>query len=156
MNIILAEFIKQSLSHYDLQLMKWYKLINTSDVIISFDKITFGQSDFDYELLGYYDNQNKIFIWGWVLPEFDHKKLILAKEILMYGINLESGEDSIEHSIIKSILVNSRIQLEDYIELTCYLSIISYIIKDKISFIYPHKRYINSNKDYITVYYFIK
>ena len=156
MNIILAEFIKQSMNHYDTQMMKWYKLIHTTDVIISFDKITFNQDDFDYELLGYYDNQNKIFIWGWVLPEFDHKKLILAKEILYYGVNLEVGEDSIEHSILKSVLVNSRIQLEDYIELNCYLSMVSYIIKDKISFIYPHKRYINPNKDSITVYYLIK
>ena len=160
-NIPLAQLIKSSLKYYDDQNIQYIEFINTNNV--NFDQnlnsglITINNREFDYEVLGYFDNQNNIWIWAWVLPELSYDRTILSKELLSYGLKLEPSSNSLEHYIIKSLLLNSRILLEEYIQLETYLAIISYIIKDKILFIYPRKKFIdNKNTEFITVYYFIK
>lgn len=153
----LSDLLIISLSHYDEQKSTWYKFINNNNPTFTFDTLIFNDVDqFDYEIMGYYDNNYNIWIWAWVLPEFNETRLELAKTILNYGLNLEPDINSIEHSILKSMIVNSRIRFEDNIELENFLALISYIVKNKILFIYPRKRYIDSkHSDYVTVYYFI-
>ncbi len=74
-----------------------------------------------------------------------------------YGLKLELQNNLLEHSYIKSILVNSRIKIEEDIQLETNLAIYSYLLKNKIKFIYPLKVYLNNDKkEYITFYYFIK
>jgi hypothetical protein len=163
---LLTEFIKKSLIHYDNQNMKYLSIININHQNISFNTqntdITFIYSDdkqvtYDVDVLGYFDNQNHIWIWGWLLSDLNAKQTPLSRELLNYGLKLEPSSNSIEHFYIKALLVNSRIQIEEDIQLETILSICSYLTKNKILFIYPRIRYLNNEKtEYVTFYYFIK
>jgi hypothetical protein len=159
----LSGTIKKALSHYDNQIWNYKDLINNQN--ISFDEInstiTFlideNNKIFDYELLGYYDNQNGIWIWGWVLSDFNYKDTPECKYLLDYGLKLEPKSATIEQTMIKSILVNSRIKIEEIVQLEVNLSIYSYLIKNRIKFIYGRKRYLdNTSNNYVTFYYIIK
>ena len=159
----LNEFIKKALIHYDYQNIKYLSMLklNHENVIFNSDntEITFiydNKKDiFDFDMLGYFDNQNKIWIWGWLLS--DANQTSLSRELLNYGLKLESSSNSIEHFYIKALLVNSRIKIDEDIVLDTNLAICSYLIKNKILFIYPRIRYLNNEKtEYVTFYYFIK
>ena len=164
----LSQLIMTSFKYYDISCNKYNKYINIQNIkfkqhpdtrIISTDKlIIFDDTyEYDYEVLGYYDNNTNIWIWGWVLPNMSAEKTIICKELLEYGIKLEPSSNSEEHYIIKSLLVNSRLKLDEYIQLETYLAIIFYIIKNKILFIYPRILRLDSDTEkFITVYYIIK
>ena len=140
METALSDLLILSLNYYDNQRLKWFNFINNNDPTFTFETLIFEDNkEFDYELMGYYDNTSNTWIWAWVLPEFNETRLELSKAILNYGINLEPGINSIEHSIMKSMLVNSRIRFDDNIELDNFLALMSYIVKQKILFIYPRK-----------------
>jgi len=148
----LNEFIKKALIHYDNQNIKYLSMLklNHENVIFNSDntEITFiydNKKDiFDFDMLGYFDNQNKIWIWGWLLS--DANQTSLSRELLNYGLKLESSSNSIEHFYIKALLVNSRIKIEEDTVLETNLAICSYLIKNKILFIYPRIRYLNNEK----------
>lgn len=159
----LYQIIKKALDHFDNQKIKNYDLISNQDV--SFDinenKINFHFDKKpvtkDFEILGYFDNQNHIWIWGWLLNDLSFNTTKVCRGLLDYGLKLEPKSNATEHFFIKSLLVNSRIQIDEDVQLDINLAIYSYIVKDKIAFIYPRKRYIDSNNDkYVTFYYLIK
>jgi hypothetical protein len=159
----LSETVKKALEHYDNQNWNNKKMVDNQDV--KFDElnstITFFINDtskiYNYELLGYYDNQNGVWIWGWVLSDFNYKDTPQCKYLLDYGLKLEPKSATIEQTMIKGILVNSRIKIEEQTQLDVNLALYSYLIKDRIKFIYGRKRYIDKTLDsYVTFYYLIK
>ena len=159
----LSETVKKAIDHYDNQNWNYRNLIDNQDV--KFDElnstITFfideDNQTYNYELLGYYDNQNGIWIWGWVLSDFNYKDTPQCKYLLDYGLKLEPKSATIEQTMIKGILVNSRIKMEEQSQLEVNLAIYSYLIKDRIKFIYGRKRYLDKTSDnYVTFYYLIK
>ena len=164
----LSQLIITSFKYYDIMYNKHKNNINSQNIkfkqhpdtrIISTDKLIIfdNKDEYDYEVLGYYDNNTNIWIWGWVLPNMSAEKTIICKELLEYGITLEPSSNSEEHYIIKSLLVNSRLKLEEFIQLESYLSIIFYLIKNKILFIYPRILKLDEHtKKFITIYYIIK
>ena len=91
--------------------------------------------DFEFEILGYYDDNNKIWLWSWLFPDFSKEQNKLSTDLLKYGLDLEPGTNMAEHAMLKSMLVNSRIRLYDSIELDVHLAILSYILKQKILFL---------------------
>ncbi len=163
-NDSLSQFIKKALQHYDNQnlLNKDFFDVSDSDVKFSLESntITFILGDkektFDFEMLGYFDNQSNIWIWAWLLTNLNSEQTKLSRELLNYGLKLEPTSNSIEHFFIKSLLVNSRLSVEEDVQLDTNLAICSYIIKNKIKFIYPRKRYIDKSNNYVTFYYLIK
>ncbi len=166
-NDSLNQFIKKAIQHFDNQNLANLKILHVPDSNVKFslndNTITFILDDkektFDFELLGYFDNQANIWIWAWLLSNLNSEQTKLSRELLNYGLKLEPSSNSIEHFFIKSLLVNSRISIEEDIQLETNLAIFSYIIKNKINFIYPRKRYLeNSNNtgNYVTFYYLIK
>ena len=166
-NDSLNQFIKRAIQHYDNQNLANIKILYVPDSNVKFslndNTISFILDDkektFDFELLGYFDNQANIWIWAWLLSNLNSEQTKLSRELLNYGLKLEPTSNSIEHFFIKSLLVNSRISIEEDIQLETNLAIFSYIIKNKINFIYPRKRYLeNSNNtgNYVTFYYLIK
>lgn len=162
----LGQFIKKTLKYYDEQNLKYKDYLNSDNVKFDTieDKITLKTSSNkdaiheDYEVLGYFDNQTNVWIWGWVLSDLNLETTKICKELLNYGLKLEPSTNIYEHYFIKTILVNSRILIEDFTQLEVNLSIYAYLMRDKYKFIYPRKRYIDStNKDkYIVIYYVIK
>jgi hypothetical protein len=170
-NLSLGQLIISALKHFDEQNIKYLNLINTQNININIKSLNLydlnanliifyentDEYSFNYELLGYFDNQTNIWIWGWVLPNIDYDKTNICRNLLNYGLKLEPNTNSDEHYILKSFLLNSRILLEEHIQLEINLAIISYILKDNILFIYPRKLYIDKNKQkFITIYYLIK
>ncbi len=160
----LNQFIKKALHHYDNQNLTNLEILRVSDSNVKFNAenkiITFitdsGEKDYNFEMLGYFDNQSNIWIWSWLLTNLTSEQTKMARELLDYGLKLEPTSNSVEHFLIKSLLVNSRISIEESIQLESNLSIFSYMLKNKIKFIYPRKRFIDNSKNYVTFYYLIK
>jgi len=163
-NDSLNQFIKKALQHYDNQNLINKEILDIPDSQVKFsietNTITFKfdekEKTFDFEMLGYFDNQSHVWIWAWLLTDLNSEQTKMSRELLNYGLKLESTSNSIEHFFIKSLLVNSRISVEEDTQLDTNLAICSYIIKNKIKFIYPRKRYIDKSNNYVTFYYLIK
>lgn len=162
----LNQFLKKAIQHYDNQTLTNIETLYVKDNDVKFSlepkEVTFKLDDqkeetFDFEMLGYFDNQSQIWVWAWLLTDLNSEQTTISRELLNYGLKLEPTSNSIEHFFIKSLLVNSRISIEEDIQLETNLAIFSYIIKNKIKFIYPRKRYLdNSKTNYVTFYYLIK
>lgn len=163
----IEQFIKTVLNYYDNTKQKYFNLINSED--FKFDKnfdrdttITIYSTDdkkkhiFDYELLGLFDVTTKIWVWGWTMSDLNKNLISSCTYLLNYGIDIDTT-DTKEHFFIKSLLVNSRILLEEDISLDINIAICSYILKNKCKFILPRKIYINNDKNnYYIHYYLIK
>ena len=161
----LSQFVKKAIEHYDNQKMKYYNFINIQDVHINetTNEISFYIEDStkphinECEVLGYFDNQSHVWIWGWLLNGLDVKQTKISRELLNYGLKIEPVDNSLEHFFIKSLLINSRISINEDIQLDVNLAIYSYLSRDKYSFIYPRKRFIDDKKTkWVTFYYVIK
>jgi len=157
----LNQMIKKAYDYYDNMTISHYELIKSNDVTIveRNNEITFNinKKTYNYEILGYFDNINLIWIWSWLLPQFNSNLTKIARELLNYGLKLEPESNVTEHLFIKSLLVNSRISIEDSIQLDTNLAIYTYLSPNKFKFIYPRKIYTDENKkNYITLFYLIK
>ncbi len=143
------EFILKSIDYYDSQKLKYDYLINNKNIEFkNNDEIIFNNDDetinTTYEILGYFDRKTNIWIWGWVLNE-NTASTEISKNLLNYGLKLGPERQEIpEHFFIKSLLVNSRILIDDEIQLDINIAIYSYLLKGKFSFIYP-KRIFNDS-----------
>jgi hypothetical protein len=161
--ISFVEFVKNALKKYDKQNNKYYNLINHDDVnldenlgVITFNKVD-DHDRYTFELLSYFDNGTKIWIWAWLLLRLENNFNELSRGLLNHGLTLSPSSNSEEHYMIKSFLINSRIQINDSVQLDINLAICSDLLKDNILFIYPRKFYIDKTKDkYIILYYLIK
>ncbi len=161
----LSQFVKKAIEHYDNQKMKYRNFINVQDVHINeiSNTISFYIDNpnkphiNDFEVLGYFDNQSHVWIWGWLLNGLDVKQTKISRELLNYGLKIEPVDNSLEHFFIKSLLINSRISISEDIQLDVNLAIYSYLSRDKYSFIYPRKRFLDDKKTkWVTIYYVIK
>ena len=143
--------------------MKYFEYIKNTNFKIDeiTDNITFyfddASEEFEYEILGYFDNQNHIWIWGWLLGDLESQFTQTSRELLEYGLKLEPKSSNNDHFMIKALLVNSRIQIEELVQLEINLSIYSSLMREKIKFIFPRIRYIDESKTkYVTFYYLVK
>lgn len=159
--VSLSETVKKSIEHYDNQLWEYRQFINNDDIKITDNEtITFyfdndEKEVYDCELLGYYDYQNNIWVWAWVLADFNYKDTPHCKYLLEYGLKLEPRSATQEQIMIKGILVNSRIKIDESIQLDINLSIYSYLVKDRIKFIYPRKKYLDKSSDKFVIFYYL-
>ena len=160
----LNQFIKKALDHYDNMMLKYNDLINSTKINYYLDKneiefidINGKILDFPFETLGYFDNSNHIWIWGWLLQDLKSEQVEICRELLNYGLKLEPDTLTAEHNLFKALLVNSRIMIEEDIQLDINLAIISYLMRNRFKFIYPRKLYVDDNKDkFVTFYLLIK
>jgi len=157
----LNQMIKKAFDYYDNITIENYNLIKSNDIQLNerINEITFNitKKTYNYEILGYFDNINMIWIWSWLLPQYNSSETKISRDLLNYGLKLEPESNVTEHIFIKSLLVNSRISIEDVFQLDTNLAIYSYLSPNKFKFIYPYKIYTDDNKkDYITLYYLIK
>ena len=141
-----------------------FKLERTKNEIV----FTFDDHDetYKYEYLGYNDYKNNIWIWAWVLADFDDYETKECKYLLNYGLKLEPKSTTTDQLLFKGILVNSRIKIVEDIQQEVNLSLYSYLLKNRIKFIFKNKIYedisssnkiINEDDDnYIIQYILIK
>ena len=127
----IGQFILKSLEYYDKQQEKYEELINSKNYEIDNNneiKINIkGQEPIygSYEILGYYYMEPKVWVWSWVLNQINSESVEISKNLLNYGLKLEPRDVS-EHFYIKTLLVNSRILIDDEIQLDPNLAIYSY------------------------------
>ena len=159
-----SDLIKKSLEYYDNQNFKNKKYIENTiiearanDKLIIFDKKYNILLESEYEILGLFDNQTNVWLWAWLLPFLNSSETIISRKLLDYALKLEPQSNSNDHFYIKSQLLNSRITIENEIELDIHLALSSYLIKDLFLFIKPLQMFLNKeHTKYITFYYLIK
>jgi hypothetical protein len=156
MDINLTGIIKQALIDYDNMNQKYEEYIIQDKVDIDRNnlKITFKKNKtFNYEVLGLFDKNTNVWMWSWLVPDFKYNETLLTKKILNYGLKIEPFEyDKNKYDdmlYLKTQLVNTRFLLDNEYQLEIHLSIILYILKDNIKFLYY------SEKDNMIVYYLI-
>ena len=136
--------LKKSLENYDYQKTIFKKEIEEldrkKDKIVQVgdeNKFSINNKEFKYEHLGIF--HHNVFCWSWS-QTFEPKKLsVQSKYLLEYGLNLDATyEDMIKEddSFLKLILTNSRIKIEDEIQLDSILAIFSYLLNNTVDFIY--------------------
>lgn len=157
----LNQFIKKTLETYDkkqeLQIdllnSKNFKIINTSEIMFTIK----DSKIFNYEILGYHDTQTQTWIWSWLISDLTIEQTQLARQLLNYGLKLDSKSGGVEHAIIKPILVNSTIQIIEPVQLEVNIAIYSYLLSRNILYIHKIIVVVDDNpltsKEY---YYLIK
>ena len=99
----------------------------------------------EVELLGMYYNKYKIWEWAWANPGLRISENYLSKEILRWALSLD-----IDMTTIKSILITSRDEIKDNIQIDINVALGASILKQP--YIYTYNYYING---FNLVYYFV-
>ena len=134
--------------------------VSREDGTVEFKDVNEKKNKFNYQILGIFDNDKSIWMWGWMIPELIEKETEIVKKLLYYGLKITPDNKqkiiTTDRLYLKTQLVNSRFLLDSNFQLELHLAIASYLIKENIKFIYPYTRYLNEEKtQYITVYYLI-
>lgn len=168
--------IKKSLDLYDDQNDKYKELLQSSSVtrikpsvinkdtgyneqdvaeeqgknMIFFD----GKNSFYYEILGIYDLKNRIWAWSWLFPMLNKSFTYESRHLLNYALdkNIVSIYDQ-ESLFIKTQLTNSRLSISDSVQLDILLGLCSYLLQNRIKFIYPE---INKDNPDIILFILVK
>lgn len=167
MNDNIVDLTKKSLDYYDNQNILYKEYLENTDFEIKESEFIISKNDKiilkgDYQLVGLFDFQTKVWINEWSMSRIEYsliQKNSLSRQLFDYVYNIKLNYkfyDDDVNNYINSQFCNSRILVEDNIELDIFLGLISYLLKDKIKFIYPHIKYLNNDKSrYIINYYFI-
>lgn len=154
----IADIIQKALMNYDSSqplinfLQKFKYKIKRTDNDFKRTVMFFEDTESDkvilkteIETLAIFYDKYKIWSWAWSQPDLLNSENFLAKQILMYSLNLES-----DMAYIKSILSTSRGIIKDPTQTDINLAISSSIIKKP--YIYPFVHKIN---DTFIIYYLI-
>ena len=162
----LNDFILKSIKYFDKQNKKYSNYLNKTKLILTNNdktcqiiNIKTGETikiKCNYEILGVFDHNSNVFLWGWSLPYLSLNETKISKELLNYGLKLEPSSNTISHFFLKSLLVNARNNIETDFDLDLIQAICSYILKDKCDFIYPLDLNDNNNNKIMTSYILIK
>jgi len=151
----LKEIIIKSLDNYDKTNLKYRKYINSefkyNQVTDTFGTFHLKDNDFakaSFQIIGYYDVMYNTWIWAWLTP-IKGDLTELSKDLLNYGLKLDVKSISANQLYIKGLLLNSRYRIDERINLDINMAIFSYILNEKILFIYLKK------KDNKIIYYAI-
>ena len=107
---------------------------NITDQIIFYDKdkkIIFKSA---YECLSFYLPTEKIWKWSWSIPHIAKKHTYITRKLIDYAVSL----DTLYDGFIKTILVNSKIIVNNNIQLDIFLALFSKLTKKPFILEYPH------------------
>jgi hypothetical protein len=160
MNIEFTEFVKKNLYNYDESNIKYDSYISSKDIeyIETTDEssLIYNKKDKYYKsVLGIFDNETKIWVWGWAIPKLKTFQNEIIRKLLIYGLDIDLMEknDAIFY-YVKTNLINSRFKVKNNIQLDILLSMSKKILKNKCKFIQPKKIQLTATKE-ITIYYTI-
>jgi len=160
--INMVDFIKKSLNYFDKQNNKYKKYLSKNTKLLVEERKIINIdtneviANVELQVLGTYHNRTNVFIWGWVLPYLNINETKISRELLDYGLKLEPSSNNINHYYIKSLLINSRININNDIDLELLQAISFYLLKEKIDFIYEYKFGKDLDDLLLTAYYLIK
>lgn len=155
-----SKFIKNSLEEFDNINNKYKNEIKKIKPDFNLEKniITFDKDSYNYEILGIYHNVNKVWIWGWLLPDRNPKDLELVRKLLNYGLTINIDDTNPLFGLylyIKTNLINSRFLIKNKTQLDIILAITKKLLKKNCIFLYPHKIQLKET-EYLTIYYIVK
>ena len=143
--------ITQILDNYDLinskyintyEPYKYFKLdVPPKESIIHFynDKNEIIKS-YKFQVAGFYISNTSTWKWAWSIPTSAATQIKLVKSIFNYGLTLVSP-----HEIyLKSFIVNSSIEINNYIEMEIIIGLSLFLTKSKLFF--KNKIYNNKSK----------
>ena len=106
----IKNIVSKSLLNYDIANEKFKSFINNKNTPIidrEKNKIIFKDKEFDYEILGIFDDQTKIWLWSWLIPSIKQESIQISRYLLDYGLNLTPNDEMIDQLFIKTQLTNS-------------------------------------------------
>jgi len=120
------EIIKDSLILYykyiNIFNINYSKITSTKFIDVYSDternKVIINKDEFNYSVIGRYDSSNNFWEWGWSF-ETVKNKIYDTKGFLFYAID-ETDKDN---TLIKDILINSKIKINENINLDIILAI---------------------------------
>lgn len=171
MNTKISYIITKSLENYDKQNKKYKDIINAYnnkeyhiDEDDTLDIITFTNTKnskivykFKWEYLGLFDNQTKMWFWGWSIVQAAQKHKQFSRDLLNYGLditldNLDSNKYNTDNLFIRTLLINTKIKFTYEYQLNIFLAICCFISKTNISCLYPYQLH---KYNYRYIYYLI-
>jgi hypothetical protein len=157
----IQDLIKSSLDYYDKQNIKYKKYLPPDSILLNNEKKIVNKFEesttIKSEVLGVFDHNTKVFFWGWVLPYLNKNETIISRELLNYGLNIDPISSISDHFYLKSLLVNSRINIDTDFDLDLLVAMSVNLLKNKFDFIFPDTITKKEDTEYfITTYYMIK
>lgn len=141
-----SNIIKTSVEYYDsfqpqinsiLDNIEYIELINNNNItdqIVFYDKnkkIIFKSS---YECLSYYLPTEKIWKWSWSIPYIAKRYTYITRKLFDYSVGIDTHNDA----FIKKIFVNSKIIINNDIQLDILLALFSKLSKKPFIFKFVH------------------
>jgi hypothetical protein len=149
------EDLDKIIIHYDKskdQFNKEFPKINSvkfkdSNVDLDQSLMYINEISFQYNIIGRFDNSTNIWEWGWV-NEYIKNKVYYTAGLLKWSIDVIEEKDY----IVKNILINSKIQITNKINIDIILAITLRFLSS-FGFIYIHAIKESNN---IYKYYILK
>lgn len=145
--------------------IKYYKIVSDG-YIIFYDENKNEYTRSKYEIIGFFDNESKVWVWAWSVPHFNKNQTKIVRSIVNYGMELDP-----KNSNLKTELVTSRFIITNMIQLDMHVAIASYLARKPLIYklILRKKTYFTndiifnviksydelSNDDYIIYYVFL-
>ena len=157
--------IVKSFKHYDEQITRNKENIESiKDEDLLFESLQGSDSQkqeifikdglHSFQQLGVFDVETKTWIWSWCIPRLFKPLVQESQFLLKYGLSLNVGEDAEDFYYLKFLLTNSRIYFEDELQLNILISICSYLLGNRIRFIYQRK-FKRKNSENVLYFYLI-
>jgi hypothetical protein len=134
---LMNEDIKSALEYYDSNQGKVNEIINNTvylkkqdnqnitDEIFFYDKNKKLIYKSAYELIAVYMPSMSTWKWAWSLPTAKKKSTFFSRKILEYAFNLDEEKEF----LLRSTLINSKIQIDNNLQLDIYLSLTAKLSK---------------------------
>ena len=151
--------LKKALINYDKMNLKYKEVLDSKNYTINQEEniIYFPDLDkkFKYNILGYFDNDLKIWIWSWAIPNFKYNDLYIVKKLLDYGIKIDSdNKKGKSQYFIKSQLTSSRFIINNKNQMDIHLSLVRELLANFFDFTYTARKKNNVNS--LNIYYILK
>ncbi len=134
---LMNEDIKSALEYYDSNQEKVNEIINKTaylkkqdnqnitDEIFFYDKNKKLIYKSAFELIAVYMPSMSTWKWAWSLPTAKKKSTFFSRKILEYAFNLDEEKEF----LLRSTLINSKIKIDNNLQLDIYLSLTAKLSK---------------------------
>ena len=130
--------IKDALHMYDKNKDKFSSLVKSvayvkkkdksgdieSNIIGLYDKNDKLLYKAKYELIGLFNHQHDLWVWGWAVPNARKNLTYSSRQVLQYGLDIDYTKDH-----LKTELITSRLEISSPIQIDINLAVASMLVK---------------------------
>lgn len=116
---------------------------NNTDDIIFYDENKKILLESSFEIMGIYLPKNNMWKWSWSIPSIHKKYTFISRKILEYAFNLHHTKEF----PLRSDLINSKIKINNDLQLDIRIALSSYIGKQPLIFKFYNKIYDVQSKE---------